>query len=80
MILNSQFISDYLTRYEEHNLKSYNSGGYAYETVRLQNSEGQIKSSLIDEILNKGPSLEEAQRRATEVQLNDDDAYMKVES
>lgn len=27
---NSTFVMDYLTQYEEHNLKCYNSGGYAY--------------------------------------------------
>ncbi len=30
VVKNSTFVMEYLTQYEEHNLKSYNSGGYAY--------------------------------------------------
>lgn len=30
MIENSKFVSEYLTTYEQHNLQSYNNGGYAY--------------------------------------------------
>jgi len=65
--MNNNFVSEYLTRYEEHNLRSYNSGGYAYETARISfNLESD--QTIMDKLLLKDkPTLEEVQRRATEV-------------
>jgi hypothetical protein len=51
--MNSQFVCEYLTRYEDLNLRSYNSGGYAYETAKIANLEDtrEASGSIIDNIV-----------------------------
>lgn len=51
---NSKFVMEYLTQYEQHNLKSYNSGGYAYQISRMTLTQGARPSmKKINEVIDR---------------------------